>query len=455
MKKLLLLFSLFIASFSHSQNKQVLYNFAELPQTLLLNPGLENNYKYHLGIPALSGISADVGISGFAVSDLFATDGINFNDKVISVLEQLSYKDHLKINVQAELFNAGFRWKTNNYISFGFYQELDAIGYFPTDILTLANQGNTMFVNREFSVSQLRYKVDVLGVFHAGITRKVSKQLTIGARFKIYSSALNLESTNNNGAFSTRVGTNNIYTHALSDINLDFRTSGLIENNEYITDPRSYIKNSLLGGNLGVGLDVGFTYNVTPQLQVTGSILDVGFVNHTKNVKNSVINGSFVFEGVPLEFDAINNEYWQTISDNFDTELAVVDNFNPYISWRPMKLNSSLKYSFGRQRGKNCYDITYKDFFTNAFGVQLFSVFRPLTPQFAFTGFFEKSFSEKLHAKVTYTVDKFSGNNIGVGLSAQIWKINFYGMLDNLTELSDISSAKNLSLQFGFNLIFN
>ncbi len=39
--------------------------------------------------------------------------------------------------------------------------------------------------------------------------------------------------------------------------------------------------------------------------------------------------------------------------------------------------------------------------------------------------------------------------------SAKIWKINFYGILDNLTKLSDISSANNVSLQFGFNLLFN
>jgi hypothetical protein len=42
-----------------------------------------------------------------------------------------------------------------------------------------------------------------------------------------------------------------------------------------------------------------------------------------------------------------------------------------------------------------------------------------------------------------------------MGISAQIWKINFYGILDNLTKLSDLSSSNKASLQFGFNLLFN
>ena len=55
-----------------------------------------------------------------------------------------------------------------------------------------------------------------------------------------------------------------------------------------------------------------------------------------------------------------------------------------------------------------CYDNTFKEFYTDAFGAQLYTVFRPLRQQFALTGFYEKSFSNKVHAKVTYTADNYS-----------------------------------------------
>jgi hypothetical protein len=454
MRILVLIFTFLIGLNSFSQNKQVLYDFAGLPQTLLLNPGLETDYKFHIGVPLLSGISSEIKSTGFSLSEIFAVNNNYITNKISAVLNKIDADDYLKVNTQIEVFSAGFRFDKKTYISFGFYQELDAIGYLPKDAFTLINEGNTSYLNKSFSISEMIYKLDVLGVIHAGISRKVSDELTLGGRFKVYSSALNLETSNNSGTFTTGLGNNNMYIHQLDNVNLNLRTSGLRSNNEYISDARTYIENSLLGGNLGAGIDLGFTYHATPQLQFSGSLIDFGFVHHTKNIQNQLIVGSFTFEGIEFEFDS-NRNYWQELDAALKEQLPIVENQDSYTSWRPAKLNAAIKYSFGEKRSKYCFDNTLKDFYTNAFGAQLYSVFRPLRQQFALTSFYEKSFSNKLQAKITYTIDDYSYNNIGVGVSAKIWKINFYGILDNLTKLSDISSSNNVSLQFGFNLLFN
>jgi len=74
---------LFVSLSIQTQNKQVLYGFAENPQTLLLNPGAETNYKFHIGIPFLSGMSGDVALKNFKLNDLFSEDGIDFNTKIL------------------------------------------------------------------------------------------------------------------------------------------------------------------------------------------------------------------------------------------------------------------------------------------------------------------------------------------------------------------------------------
>ena len=454
MRIIVLIFTFLIGLNSFSQNKQVLYDFAGLPQTLLLNPGLETDYKFHIGVPLLSGISSEIKSTGFSLSEIFAVNNKTINDKISTVLNKIDANDYLKVNTQIEVFSGGYRFDKNTYVSFGFYQELDAISYVPVDALTLINEGNNSYLNRSFSVSEILYKLDVLGVIHAGVSRKVSNKLTLGGRFKVYSSALNLETTNNQGTFTTRLGNNNIYIQHLDNINLNARTSGLNSYNENISDASTFIKNSLLGGNLGIGIDLGFTYHVTPQLQWSGSLIDLGFVHHNKNIKNQLIAGSFTFEGFEYEFDS-NRNYWGELDAALKEQLPIVGNEDSYTSWRPAKVNAAFKYSFGEKRSKYCYDNTLKDFYTNAFGAQLYSIFRPLRQQFAFTSFYEKSFSNILQAKITHTIDDYSYYNIGVGVSAKIWKINFYGILDNLTKLSDISSANNVSLQFGFNLLFN
>ena len=456
MKKILFFILVLSVVKISAQNKQVLYDFAELPQTLLLNPGAETNYKFHFGMPFLSGFSIGYGSSEVVLTDVFALDNKNINDKVSTMLNSLSSRDFVKFNSQIEIFNGGFRGDQNTYFSFGFYEEIDAISYFPKDIITLFNEGNNAYLNKSFSASQLRYKVDVLGVIHAGVSRKINDQLTLGGRFKIYSSALNLESTNNTGTFTTVLGTDNIYKHYLSTININARTSGLVVDDEYQEDSNEYLKNTFLGGNLGIGFDFGFTFHINPQLEFSASILDFGFINHTKNIKNTTTKGNFIFEGIKFSYDANNpKDYWEQIDDDFKEQLPTKDNQESYISWRPTKLNAALKYSFGERRSKICYDNTYKDFYTDALGIQVYSVFRPLSPQLALTGFYQKSITNKIHTKVTYTIDDFSYANIGAGLSAQFGKVNLYGMLDNILEYSNLSAANSLSLQVGINLIFN
>ena len=210
------------------------------------------------------------------------------------------------------------------------------------------------------------------------------------------------------------------------------------------------------------GIDVFFIqissgYQVnSDQLELTGSIVDLGFIKHKKNIKNSFINGSYNFEGIEFGYDEANStNYWGDLDQDFKEKVPSGDNQESYISWRPTKFNASLKYSFGEKRSQYCYDNTYKDFYVNSLGVQLYSVFRPLGPQIALTGFFEKSLSKKIRTKVTYTIDDYSFYNIGAGISAQIGKVNFYGMVDNIAQFSDIAAANNISLQLGINVIFN
>ena len=139
--KYFLTFILVIVGFSiYSQNKQVLYNFAELPQTLLLNPGAETNYKFHVGVPLLSGISGEFGSSGFTLSDLFLSDNRSINNKVSDVISQLNVRDHTKFYSQIEVLNGGYRFDDNTYFSFGFYEEIDAISYFPRDFIRILNE---------------------------------------------------------------------------------------------------------------------------------------------------------------------------------------------------------------------------------------------------------------------------------------------------------------------------
>ena len=59
---MILLFLLLCSNTLCSQNKEMLYDFTDIPQSLLLNPGADTNFNYHIGIPVLSHIHLNAGI---------------------------------------------------------------------------------------------------------------------------------------------------------------------------------------------------------------------------------------------------------------------------------------------------------------------------------------------------------------------------------------------------------
>lgn len=441
-----------------AQNKQILYGFDEIPQTLLLNPGENTNYKYHIGIPFLSGISTNLGTTGFTVADLFRNNSIDFNAKVASVLDKVSTNDFIYLNSQVEILNGGFKFDDKTYLSFGFYTEVDVFGHVPRDAAKLVIEGNGANLNKTFSASQIILKADALSVLHAGASRKLNDKLTVGTRLKIYSGILNMQTSGNTGTFSTTLSDNSIYTNYLEDINVNTYTSGFVnDKNEAEIDGSNLVSNAFLGGNLGLGLDIGFSYQLSPQLEITASLLDIGFISYSKNIKNTVTKGNYTFSGIEFEYDPINvTDYWNNLKNDFEEKVPSVENKESYTVSRPIKFNSSIRYSWGKSRNEeNCSDMSYKDYYENAVGGQLYSVFRPLGPQLALTGFYERVFDKLFRAKITYTVDDYSSSNIGVGISSNLGMVNIYGMVDNIIGISDIADSNYTSFQFGVNLILD
>ena len=121
--KLVLLSCLLGCIFVTAQNKQILYDFTEIPQALMINPGMSTDFQWYAGIPMLSGISLQAGSNGITVNDLFADDGVDFNVKVSErAIYGMTTRDDLSGTYQVELLTGGFRGRNpDNFYSFGIY----------------------------------------------------------------------------------------------------------------------------------------------------------------------------------------------------------------------------------------------------------------------------------------------------------------------------------------------
>lgn len=452
-----------------AQNKQLLYDFTDIPQSLIVNPGVEVDFEWYAGIPGVSGVSLHVGSSGVSAYDLFADDGLDFNMKVRDLLlEGMTTSDEFSLTQQLELINIGFRGTDSSlFYSLGVYLETDAILYWPEDYVVLAIDGNVNRLNQRFGLGDLKTRGEMMSVFHFGVNKKVDKKLTLGARGKIYSSIFDFNSSRNKGFFITRPGQNNELASTLN-ADMKWRTSGINAITTAADEdkvPATLIKRGLFGGNLGLGVDLGFTYQLNKQTVFTASLLDLGFIYHTNDVENYTLKGDVTTEGVevilPADLLDANRDVWQELVDNIEEIVPFENNFNNYVSFRPTKLYASLRYNWGEQDqngvdcdcGPNVTRTNRVPKFVNGIGAQLFVINRPRGPQTALTAFYQRRFGNVLAVKATYTADKFSYTNLGFGLSLQAGPINLYAMADNLLAYRNIANSRYASFQLGLNII--
>ena len=143
---------------------------------------------------------------------------------------------------------------------------------------------------------------------------------------------------------------------------------------------------------------------------------------------------------MPNALEDPDTDFWQDLVDDVESFVPYEENTNSYLAFRPTKLYASLRYNFGERvaRRGNCecgIDATrngLRSKYANSVGGQLYMINRPRGPQAALTGFYQRRLGNVLAVKGTYTVDKFSYTNLGLGLNFQLGPVNLYAMADNL-----------------------
>ena len=451
---------LLLPMISLGQNIQ-LYNADYLPQSLMMNPGADVDFDKHFGIPLLSGVHAQFGSTGISFHDIYKNDPAQtINERIGDALLSLSRKDYFTVSQHLEILSVGWRDKKDRYFSAGWYEELDAFTYFPKDAAILAYYGNADYIDRYFDFSDINGRGELLSVFHIGVNKKVSDKLTLGGRFKIYSSMLNATSIDNTGRFittSTPEG-NNFYRQSILGLDASLKLSG-IDRDEDLT-AANVLPNAIGGGNYGAGVDLGMSYKIGRQWQMTASLVDLGMIFHQSKTREIYANGDYDFEGVGFIFPEVGeddtvksyfNDLRNDFKDNVRTGKGPSDS---YTTLRPVKFYGSLEYRFGAPPYCNCLNPD-EDNYRFRTGLSVFAVKRPRTAQASVTGYLDAKLLDFLHTKLTYTVDPFTTTNIGFLVSAQINKFNLYLSADNLLEYQNLAKARTASLQFGFQFIIN
>ena len=448
-----------------AQNKPMLFGLDEVPQSLMINPGATLMQDAHIGVPLASGFHLNVGSSGVSLYDLVGKQDGDITQNISSVLNSLNDRDFFTLTQQLELLNFGWRSGRKRYYSGGIYQELDMITYFPKDWFTLAWNGNAEYLDYPFKFDHINARMDALSVFHFGVNQSIGRHWIVGARVKIYNSILSVSSLNNKGSFTTSLSagdSDNYYAQKLSRAEVSIQTSGLSRFDDGFTQA-DLVSSSLLGGNLGLGIDVGATYTFDDQLKVSASLQDLGAIFHASDVKTYQAVGNKLIEGIELDFPVLSSgqslpPYYAIFENELEAAVPIDTLYSAYTQWRPVKFNAGISYGFGPAApGSPACNCTKKGKpFTleSEVGFQYFAIKRPKGIQMAATVFYLRRLYRFLLIKSTYTIDALSATNIGLGVVGDFGNFNIYLAGDHALKYGNLAKARGLSVQFGLNFKF-
>ena len=459
----ILIVQLILVAPLRAQNKQLIYGLDEVPQNLMLNPGGIPQGRAFIGIPALSGIHLNAGSSGFSLYDLAASDGRLPSERISSLISDLRDKDFITLTQQLELISAGWRKDDKTFYTAGLYQEFDFISYFPKDWATLAWYGNADYLDYPFKFDHISARADLLSVFHFGINKKIDRKWNVGGRLKIYNGILSGSSLNNSGSFTTRLAdgdSQNIYAQDLNNAYVSAQTSGLsrFEGNFTSSDIASSV---LFGGDLGLGIDLGATYQYDDAWRFSASILDLGAIVHASDVKTYQASGDYVLEGIELDFPDLSQgqnapPYYAIFENEVEAAVPIDTLYSAYTQWRPVKLNASAAYGFGPTApgsvACNCSGKGDPYKLESEVGVQFFAIKRPKAIQTALSLFYVRRLFRNLTLKSTWTMDALSWTNLGLAVVGDLGPINVYLAGDHLLRYSNLAKARGASIQFGINV---
>jgi hypothetical protein len=452
-----------------AQNSQVLY-FMNLPQNHLVNPALRPSNSVYIGLPVLSGINLNINNNFVNFSDVIMKG--QPKDSIISFLHpdydvdkfiaKIKDKNSLEPETTIQLLGVGFSVGKDSYVFLDINERFEGNFVLPGDLFKLALKGNEQFVGSKIDLSSLRADMKYYREFGVGFSRNYTDKLRIGIKGKLLFGIADASIDNK----SLGISVNDDYSHTL-DADLSVNMSGPVRvfmdskhniDSIVFDDDRLNTasgRSDFFSGkkNMGLGLDIGATYDLTDKIVLSAAITDLGFIRWKKDVTNLTAKNQFKFSGLNM-LDVINgsktiDEVGQDMLDSLKNAFTVSNTKSPFTTYLPFGI------SFG-----GSYNVTKR------ISVGLLSYSRIIGKQIreALTLSANINLGSSLSTSVSYTATNHRYDNIGAGLAFRAGITQFYLLADRIpiswNRLRDNNSNtvipanwNTVNLRLGMNLV--
>lgn len=445
--KLLLFLTLLVGVGAKGQTDLTLYNMNFIPQSNRINPSTFPMTRINIGLPVISSVYAHVGNNGFKWGDLFELDSQDsLTLTADNMLSQLNNLNTAFLNFNTDFLSFGFQ-SGKSYFSFNATPRVSGRFNYPKDFLNLAWKGNGHpdILGNELVFDGFGADFMVYTEFGFGYARKINENLSVGGRLKYLHGSRNIYTPNSTLRFTTATDGYDLTASS----NWEVFSSGIeqLTDSAYLEDTSPL--NVLFPGNHGFGIDLGATWKIDDNWQVSASVLDLGFIKWNQNVQNySQEDANFTFSGLELAFGTaagggIDSAYVDSLvtslTDSLEGTFAIDSSEAGYNAPTIPRFHIGGNYFINDNMDAGLL-------FT---GEVYKGRFRP-----SLTASFNARVNYWLSAAISYSFTNSSFTNLGLGFSVNAGPVQLYVVSDNVLAPLMPQSVKTAHVHTGINLTF-
>ena len=466
MKKIFSLLLLFSFCVLHAQMSNTTYFDKYNLRQHKMNPAMQPIGEFYIGMPALSTIAVSGGNSRFVFQDLFQNEVVDGEKRTLLFLDknadasmydnfvdQLKAKERLFASYRMDIIDFGFRNRHNGYVTVGLSNRMETMVILPHQTLGLAFGQMHNGESYDMRVNRLSASASLYTELALGYSMALNDQFTVGAKLKYLYGHANVYTD----FYDASLVGNEDEWYLKGDACIRASVPGLrfvpdeeMEIDEVEFDDDQSVSSYAKPQGHGASIDLGATYQCTNlPLQLSASVLDLGFIRWTKNISQLDYNQDFVYDGIDYRITDTDDleDYYDSYEEQLHDMYKINSSPSAYTSALATKFLLGAEYAFWNDRvGVGALSKTY--------------IFRRTAwEEFLISCNFRPSVWYSL--SLTYGLFDGEWNNLSAGMNFNLGAFNLNFAVDNIpfkyAKSNDViypSNRRSVRAQVGIAFLF-
>lgn len=424
-------------SLLQAQQSATLYLMHDVPQSNLLNPAIQIQCKYYVGIPVLNAAHISYSNTAFTYNDLAGTDTWNLE----GVLDQMHRTDIYTVEAMFVPVALGYRHKSL-YFTFNMAERVHGFQTVPRDLAEFAVLGNGPFIGETARFDGFRPGGYHTREYSIGVSKVMGPYLTAGIRAKLLFGKANLSTGRSHVDLTTYEDNFGLILDTDYSVNTSFPYTIILDDEGNISgiemgeiNPVQYMMNR---GNPGFSLDMGIMYQYSEKVSLSASLLDLGLVRWKTDLNNVHGVGAYVYTGDDLSSDLTSFAFIDEVVDSVMSSIDVTTAQVPYSYMLPTQLFLAGSYQYNEKI---------------SFGVVNRNVIYRAKLYSSITVSAQADLADRFLGTVSWSYLNNSMANVGVGMAYHGKGFQVHAVTDNLLGFFYPFDTRTLNLRFGVNLM--